>query len=95
MVGTAVSCSAMMFSLFPALLGTVGAWVSSSMPGMPGVASTPTSALPGWVQLVTQYAPEILAVSVVLMIWAVWSASRVVKVLVGLGIVLWWSTRST
>ena len=45
-VGTAVSRSAMMFSLFPALLGTVGASVSSSMPGTPGVASTPTSALP-------------------------------------------------
>ncbi len=36
----------------------------------------------------TQCAPEILAVSVVLMIWAVWSLSRVVKVLAGLGMVL-------
>ncbi len=42
-LGTVVSCSAMVFSLFPALLGTIGASASTGMMGM-----SATTTLPPW-----------------------------------------------
>ena len=77
-----------MFSRVPALLGTVGASVHRSMPGLRGMASTPTTARPTWVLVVTPYAVKILAVSAAVMIWVVWRPSRVVQLLVGLDQVL-------
>ncbi len=81
--GTVVSCSAMMFSLFPALLGVVGASAST---GMMGMAATPV--MPGWVVTVTHYSWAILAVSILLMIWAMRRTSRTAQVILGVGIIL-------
>lgn len=83
-MGTVVSCSAMMFAVFPALLGIVGASASTSM----GMMGTEALSLPGWVPWVTRYSAEILAISMLLMGWGVWRASRLAQALVGLGMVL-------
>lgn len=83
--GTVVSCSAMMFSLFPALLGVVGASASTGVMGM-GMVRSPV--MPGWVAIVTHYSWAILAVSIILMIWAMRRTSRTAKVILGVGIVL-------
>ncbi len=82
-LGTVVSCSAMMFSLFPALLGTIGASASTGMMGM----STST-ALPPWVNTITHYSALILGISVLLMIYAIRRSPWSVKIVVGVGILL-------
>lgn len=85
-VGTVLSCSAMMFSLFPALLGVAAASASTGMAGMAGSAQT--TSLPGWVTMTTHYSAVILGISVLLMLWAVRRSTRTAKVIVGGGIVL-------
>lgn len=82
-LGTVVSCSAMMFSLFPALLGTIGASASTSMMGM-----STTATLPPWVNTITHYSPIILGISIILIIYAIRRAALPVKIVVGIGILL-------
>ena len=82
--GTVISCSAMMFSLFPALLGVAAASASTGMMSM----SSNTSRLPAWVTTTTHYSAVILAISIVFMLWAVRRSSRSAKVVIGIGIAL-------
>lgn len=82
-LGTVVSCSAMVFSLFPALLGTIGASASTGMMGM-----SATTTLPPWVNTITHYSAFILGISIILMIYAIRRSARLVKVVVGVGILL-------
>jgi hypothetical protein len=85
-LGTVVSCSAMMFSLFPALLGVVGASASSGT-AMMGMGMT-TSMPPTWVDFVAHYSALILAVSIGFMVWGIRRSSRAAKMVVALGIIV-------
>lgn len=76
--GAVVSCSVMMIAFVPALAGVVGASASTLAMG----AST---AQPGWIRFVNSYSAEMVGVSIGLLLWGIWRASRVVKILVGIG----------
>ena len=79
--GAVVSCSVMMFAVFPALAGVVGASASSMAMGM--VASQPA-----WVRWVSHYSLEMVIVSIGFLLWGVWRSSRLVQLLVGIGMVI-------
>ncbi|MDA8199108.1 MAG: hypothetical protein M0Z54_06720 [Thermaerobacter sp.] len=76
--GAVVSCSVMMFAVFPALAGVVGASASAAARGL-------GSSQPGWIRFVSGYSSEMVLVSVGLLLWGIWRASRLVKILVGIG----------
>lgn len=79
--GAVVSCSIMMFAVFPALAGVVG--VSASTMTMSVVSSQPA-----WVNWVSHYSLEMVIVSIGFLLWGIWRSSRLVKLLVGVGMVI-------
>lgn len=76
--GAVVSCSVMMVAVFPALAGVVGASASAAARGL-------GSSQPGWIRFVSGYSAEMVLVSIGLLLWGIWRASRLVKILVGIG----------
>ena len=74
-VGSVISCSGMFFSWFPGLMGAA----TASTTGMGMMMGTPAQP-PGWAQWATRYSPEILAVSVALMLFGILRAPLAARV---------------